>query len=839
MSIKAFIQEHVLLPRLQDKGVLVVYDADQRYHKLCLEMGTNGVTVIDAGESSISSREKALLTLRRLGEAGSQERMLIYVPTRSPRTDEEKQKDPFALYMTCGRHFPDGDGDEFRDLCLKAKPDFATEIRKLFAGNKTPDFAVVDAIAGGTGYPNLQALLGVESARNILFTLLAPQEQVRVKLDEKDVWVAEAKELFKASLGLKLITRGKTWQSVADELWRFLLFSEFFFDLPEALPESLAEVPRSAKETKPLVEDLCDRLRNDLRTQSIYLDRAEAIEKELNLPHHCIGLKDLGIKDTFPFEERHFLQLAMDALLRDNLDTVREIAGQRIRSVWAGKGESQAQWSLLRAALQLGEACGDYERQLTQHARSMDDLVDFYLNSLREVDRLHREFEQQIIDYFDEQVLIEAVIEKARNIYRKLAAKVHDIFIRHFEKEGYPTLGRLSNVDVFDKVVAPKIKESGRRVAFFLVDALRYELGVALQKQLADDGQVEFVAAFAQLPTATKIGMASLLPQAGKQLFLKRQSTDLIPEMDGMALTNVNKRMQVLQQRYGQRFQEMSLSEFRKSKAELPETVDLLVIRSTEIDSQMENDPESALGTIQQTLKSIRVAIAKLEKKGFQEVVIATDHGFFLNLQSSPGDVCQKPPGNWINVHNRLLLGEGSGDSANFILPTEQAGIRGDFTQIAGPRGLVTYRSGEQYFHGGVSLQECLVPVISLRFIKNKEDFESHPEVLLSYRNQAKFITTRLPVIDVTLKLSGLFAQESDFEILLEAHDKKGNVVGEAKAGGPVNPATGTLSLKLGERTQVPMKMLLDYEGKFTVKAMDPTTLAVYARIELETDYAV
>jgi len=84
-----------------------------------------------------------------------------------------------------------------------------------------------------------------------------------------------------------------------------------------------------------------------------------------------------------------------------------------------------------------------------------------------------------------------------------------------------------------------------------------------------------------------------------------------------------------------------------------------------------------------------------------------------------------------------------------------------------------------------------------------------------------------------------IFSQAADFEILLEAQDKKGNVVGEAKAGGLVNPATGTLTLKPGERVQVTLKMQMDFEGKFIVKALNPTTLAVYCSLALETDYTV
>ena len=105
-----------------------------------------------------------------------------------------------------------------------------------------------------------------------------------------DNWIAEAQDLLANSIGLTLKTRVKTWESIADELWRFVLFSEFVFDLPGSLPLSLADVPQAETHAKPLIEDLCDRIRNDRRTQSLYIDRAEEIEKELDLVNLFEGL---------------------------------------------------------------------------------------------------------------------------------------------------------------------------------------------------------------------------------------------------------------------------------------------------------------------------------------------------------------------------------------------------------------------------------------------------------------------------------------------------------------------------------------------------------------------
>ncbi len=841
MKIKAYLQNQVFLPRIRKNSVLVIYDPEKIYHDVCLDLATAAIEVIDATDSSITSREKALNALRELGRPNANlEGLLVYVPAQAPETEEDKQKDPFALYTVCGSVFPDGAGDAYMHLCLKAKPDHATEIRRIFSQDPTPSFAVIDAVGGGKGWPNLQVALNVESANDILFALLAPAELQKQSLEAKEGWVSEAKDLFAVCLGLKLLTRGKTWSSIADELWRFVLYSEFVFDLPGDLPESLANVPRANEAAKPIVEDLCERLRNDHRAQTTYIQRAQAIEQELELPSHCISITDLGVRDTFPFEERSFLNQGMEAIKNNDADAARYILNQHTNNVWAGIGESQVQWGLVGAALALCEACDDFERQLPDYSRNMDALIDFYVSSLREVDRLQREFEQSVSDSMASASSMNEIIEKARSKYRSLSSRVQDLFIRHVEKTGWPPLGRLSNADLFDSKIAPKLQESGHKVAFFMIDSLRYELGVALEQQLAEDDPVELIAAMAQLPSITSVGMASLLPDAGNNLKLTKEDNKVTPFLGTARITSVKQRMDVMRNRYGQRFEEMKLAEFIKPRKKIQPDVDLLVIRSVEIDAYLETDPELTLRLIQDALKRIRVAIHKLKGMGFHEVVIATDHGFFLNPHTEAGDVCTKPNGDWLFVHDRLALGNGVSDSANFILSASHLGMRGDFEKVAGPRSLVAYRAGELYFHGGISLQECIVPVITIRLSKEQPRKEK-ARIKISYKTDAKHITSRFPVIDVEYekKQMEMFVQENEIELLLEAHDKNSNVVGEAKAGGIVNPATGTITIKAGERLKVTLKMQEEYHGKFTVKAMNPSTLAIFDKLDLKTDYVV
>jgi hypothetical protein len=186
-----------------------------------------------------------------------------------------------------------------------------------------------------------------------------------------------------------------------------------------------------------------------------------------------------------------------------------------------------------------------------------------------------------------------------------------------------------------------------------------------------------------------------------------------------------------------------------------------------------------------------------------------------------------------------MLLGAGSSDSHSLVVSAEKIGIRGDFMKAALPRSMAPYRSGHLYFHGGASLAEAVVPVLVARLDNAANAAPQKVMVELNYKNGAKRITTRLPVVEVVLT-SDMFSQDVSLEILLEAQDSKGNVVGEPRLGSDVNAATRTLTMMPGERKQVALRMNDEFRGKFTVKALNPTTLALASKgseLALETEY--
>ena len=75
--------------------------------------------------------------------------------------------------------------------------------------------------------------------------------------------------------------------------------------------------------------------------------------------------------------------------------------------------------------------------------------------------------------------------------------------------------------------------------------------------------------------------------------------------------------------------------------------------------------------------------------------------------------------------------------------------------------------------------------------------------------------------------------------MILQAIDTQGNVVGEPKAGGHVNPASGTISLDVNKPIKVPLKLAATVDGEMIVRLSDPSTQVMLAELTLETDLMV
>ena len=350
MTIRDYIQHKVFAPRVEEKGILVIYDPVRRFREIALGMEHELCRVIDAGQSIIEQRERATDSLADLA-AGRIYHLIIWVPIDTPQDEMEWQKDPFAVFALTGSVYPRvADGESFASLCRKAKADHIPEINRLFDSGD-PSFEMVDALDEGGSWPKLKTLLNVGSAKEILLAVLHPKPAQEAALKADGSWVNEMRDFLQRSLAIKLRTKGQLRGSIAEELWQVVLFSEFFFDSAGGIPASLETVLRAGDEAKGLIFDVCEELRKHEDYKDEYRLAAQAIENQLNLSTRAAGMTHLGARDTFSFEERLYLQRMVDQALAGELDAAGAIHDSRRRSIWLGQEERLSEWTLASSAL--------------------------------------------------------------------------------------------------------------------------------------------------------------------------------------------------------------------------------------------------------------------------------------------------------------------------------------------------------------------------------------------------------------------------------------------------------------------------------------------------------
>jgi len=838
MRIRDAIQDH-LRKRARGAGCLVVYDEAGRYRELALGLADERLHVVDASGSSIEAREAAHRLWRRLAESAhdAEESLLIYVPARRPLDESGQLADPFQAFALAGAVFPAGEGDAYQSLCVQAKPDQVDRIYELFDSGAEPSFETVDALDGGATWPKLGTLLGAESPREILVALLSPSQRQRDALLADTSWLGEYRRLAEAVLGLTAHAKLASLDEVQAELARFVLFSEFALDLPGPLPDALAGVPRADERRRNLVYAVCGQLRDARAHEDAYVAHANRVCEDLALEAHMSETRDFGVRDTFLFEERAFLRRCADAAAAGDLETARRIARERERSIWVRAEERGAAWTIAGRALDLLQAISDLEGEARATSGGVAALVGFYADCARRVDTLHRTLDRTVHDDFGQAEGLDPLVDEARARYRRFADDLQKRFVDAVQAEGWPVSGFTRHTRVFQAHVAPAL-ERNCKVALFMVDALRYEMAAEFVQRLPADAKADLKPALAQVPTITPVGMAALLPGADGELSLDRDGGELVPRIGERSVRTPSEREAHARRVYGDRCAMVDLDALlRARKPKIPNTVDLLLVKSTEIDAAGENLAGGAgLVVMRGVLEKLLRALRAVRELGFHEAVIASDHGFVLLSEQLPGDKVQRPGGEWPLSKVRCAAGKGGDAPGSIRFRPEDLGVRGELDDIVVPATLGAYTTGATFMHSGLSLQECVIPVLRIDLGEAAGAGRSRVQLQVTYRGgKTNRITTRRPMIEVALFQAEMFGEQT-VQFSLEARAGK-KVVGEPAPAACVDPTTGLVQIEAGGALKVALRMEEGFEGAFTVVAVDPVTQVIHDSLDLETDY--
>ncbi|MEI7773566.1 MAG: PglZ domain-containing protein [Verrucomicrobiota bacterium] len=831
------VHDRLRLPRL-----LTLHDPHGLYRGIILGLQDDRTTVIDCGGDLLEAREKSLEALAALGEdTTSNRRLLLYVPwIRSLADSGELRADPFGAFIAAGAVFPDRAGDDYRQLCLQFLPEQAGFIESLFATGERPSIAVINSlVSGAVDSPVLKDLLNADGPKDMLVKFLTAAPQTIRNFKTTAHWLKDLKDLVARTLGLKLEGAKEDVEQLQQQLWRYLLFSEFATDLPVELPESLRLIPRAGKSQEPFVGSLCATLRDTGAAQQAYEDAATLVSDQLNLEGCCHGIEDFGSLDTFSFEERSFLRRFALELKGDNFESARMVVAQRRGSFWVEHDSRRsAEWQLADLAARLLMELDGLRIELAGK-RTLDGWIAFYTESFAKVDSLHRTMEQVAAEISPVTPPLTEALLQSRETHQNACDLLARKFQQEVEAAGWPSATLPRSVDTFDRYVKPPWK-AGERVAYFWVDALRYELAMALEANLATQHVIKLEKVCASMPCLTPIGMAALLPGADTLLEVVEDEGKPVARIGGKIIANPQDRAKLMADYLGgHRTQMVDLEDIAHGK--FPEniaTIEVLSVKTTDIDSLGENNPRYFIATIPSILRKIQTAVNHLAEAGFKRAIIATDHGFAWMSGASAGNAVAKPAdGEWTINKDRVLLGTGSGNSTSLVMPAINAGIHTTLPSLAVPKGMATYTAGITYFHGGFSPQECILPVLDIKLGLAPKSTAQPVEINLTYRGANKGnITTLTPSLELAYPTADLFGPAA-VRLILTAYNSDGDVVGEVATSAMVDSVSREINLERGKAIKVSLRIKEGFEGSLKVIASDPSTGTSFASITLKTEF--
>ena len=269
---------------------------------------------------------------------------------------------------------------------------------------------------------------------------------------------------------------------------------------------------------------------------------------------------------------------------------------------------------------------------------------------------------------------------------------------------------------------------SNSKVYVIISDAMRYEVAVALAQQLRRETQSEVEVSSMQgiFPTITKFGMAALLPHEKLSVELKSGKTERLAVLADGQSTEANNRDKLLKnanpKSISLKYKDI-IGMKRADRQALVKGMDVVYIYHDTIDEAGHLD-SSVFGACDTAIDELKNVVRIITNDfGGANIIITSDHGFLYT--SSPlneDDKVDKTTESEqdIEIGRRYAIMR-KGAQPKYLLPVKFLGGNSDFDGFA-PRESIRIKmkgSNLNFVHGGISLQEMVVPVINYHFLRN------------------------------------------------------------------------------------------------------------------------
>lgn len=834
-----------LAEKLRARRIVVWYDPRSEFADFVLELRGG-----PAAPGAAAAVELAGVTARLLEYAGSMFELRFAAETWVAADQPEY----LVVYLPgCSRDLLGSPLMELELGGIRYEPQFKSFARNLLRPRYTD--GVIDEILAPTAltYRDVSRIVAAGSAaeppsilKGIFHSATGAEEILAAFLagDNRDAEI-EAKEatrelrkLVLSRLGLDL-PEDAAVARLRTSLLRYVLAGEFRSDLGCPPPESLSGVPRPrTKDDEKAVRDLAKRLRADFG--DAYEALADQVEQDLRLAQAAAGLpaSALGSIDTFRFEERLLLDHCGELIAAKRFAEAREIVRDRELSFWLDRDfDRKSQWQACLRMAELGQAAAEVLAELRVFtARKPDEWVAAYARlpvqsaesapGWYRLDQAQRRLETWVASLMED--CAERPLAVVRRAYEDACQAMADGFTKALVKTGFASFGGLHQTRIFSEVVAARPKP----VAYFLVDALRFEMGVELGERLPRSTELSLRHAIGVLPSITPLGMAALQPGAAGSFGMVEQGGRLGATIDGVFLPDLPARKKFAAARLPQLL-DLSLDEvlvLPPSKlARKLEGIQILLVRSREIDHAGEAGMTFHARPVMDTvIDNLARAIRKLAAAGIEQAIVAADHGhLFFPEDRDPSMRTDAPGGDTVELHRRCWIGRGGATPPGCVrLSAAALGYDSDL-ELVFPAGAAVFKAGGDlaFHHGGPTLQELVLPVLTLRS-RGREAPPPKSPPTITVGGMPEVVTNRILAPEIAWGSRQLLLGGTSLKVRPILVSPEERQIGAARMalGAEIEEATGCVTLAANQTAKVGLLLSDESATELRLVILDPAT---------------
>lgn len=467
-------------------------------------------------------------------------------------------------------------------------------------------------------------------------------------------------------------------------------------------------------------------LRNDRRSQDALSALAKRASTDLD---YKASIEDATFRDLVGidlFEEADQKIIAdLARSVTEQSVTAREVADvirARQSSVWIDG--YRPLYTAIGAAAEILSELSVIEFAFS----NLDEALDRYRTHWFRIDQLYRQFTYAHRSFEGPHPLGPLREQVEKRYTNKFVYELGNAFQKQVDAVTHWGSGTLRSQNAFYETYVEKFVRDDKKAVVIISDAFRYEIAEELGTRIRQEDRfdAELDAVLGVLPSHTQLGMAALLPHQ-----LLRYSSDGKTVLADERPTNgTAARSKVLETVGGSAIQSEDFKSLSpEERRELFKNNRVLYIYHDIIDHTGDKlgTERRVFEASEQALSDLVDLVKKAANANATNIFVTADHGFLFQDEELPEQffLSVAPQGDNVWVKNkRYVLGHNlKVDPAFKTFSAPQINLDGDI-EVQIPKSIHRLRlsgGGSRFVHGGATLQEVVVPVLSINK-KRKSD---------------------------------------------------------------------------------------------------------------------